>query len=194
MKEPEINDPSLLRCTVKKSIQVIKKLSLYVVALAALAIIGYGIYLGLPTLTKIAGMVVDVLVSIVTVLVSIPWYFYAGAVAIAAIPVYSFVWCITRELMDEDWNSNTAETVAFALAFALAAFALAFALAAFALAAIALALAAIALALAAIAAFAVAFAAFAVDTKPLLFIGAYLHYRKRMKNLKIKRGENYEIH
>jgi hypothetical protein len=193
MKEPEINVPLLLRCTVKKSIQVIKKLSLYVVALAALAIIGYGIYLGLPTLTKIAGMVVDVLVSIVTVLVSIPWYFYAGAVAIAAIPVYSFVWCITRELMDEDWNSNTAETVAFAFAVA---FAVAFAaFAAFAVA-FAVAFAAFAVAFAFAAAFAVAFAAaaFAVDTKPLLFIGAYLHYRKRMKNLKIKRGENYEIH
>jgi hypothetical protein len=147
MKEPEINDPSLLRCTVKKSIQVIKKLSLYVAALAVMAIIGYGIYLGLPTLTKIAGMVVDVLVSIVTVLVSIPWYYYVGAVVIAAIPTYSFIWCVARNLTDEDWNSDTAKNVAVA-----------------------------------------------VDTKTLLFIGAYLHYWKRMKNLKIKRGENDEIH
>jgi hypothetical protein len=180
MKEPEINDPSLLRCTVKKSIQVIKKLSLYVVALAALAIIGYGIYLGLPTLTMIAGMVVDVLVSIVTVLVSIPWYYYVGAVVIAAIPTYSFIWCVARNLTDEDWNSDTAKNVAVA------------AVAFTAVAAVAFTFAAVAVAAVAVAAF--AFTAVAVDTKTLLFIGAYLHYWKRMKNLKIKRGENDEIH
>ena len=75
---------------------------------------------------------------------------------------------IFNYLTDEDWQSDIAKNLAFA-------FALALPLAAFA-----------ALPLAAFAAFAfAAFAAFAfADPKIFLVIGAYLHYRKRMKILK----------
>jgi membrane protein implicated in regulation of membrane protease activity len=90
-------------------------------------------------------------------------------------------------LEKEDWESDSAKDIAlaalaFALALALAAlaFALAFALAALAFAAFALA--AFAFAALAFAAFALAALAFA-DPKIFLVIGAYLHYRKRTREL-----------
>jgi hypothetical protein len=65
------------------------------------------------------------------------------------------------ELTEEDWESNEAEdTALFTLTFAFAiviAFAFAFAL------------------------FTLTFALAFIDSKAFLFIGAYLHYRKRVK-------------
>ena len=112
-KEPEINDPSLLRCVVKKSAQVVKKCAIVVTVLAAITIVGYGVYLLLPVFITIAGMIVSAIISI-------PWYYYVGAVAIAVIPVYSFLWCIARDLTDEDWGSGAANNAAFAVAVAFA--------------------------------------------------------------------------
>ena len=120
-KEPEINDPSLLRCVVKKSAQVVKKCAIVVTVLAAIVvtvlaaitIVGYGVYLLLPVFITIAGMIVSAIISI-------PWYYYVGAVAIAVIPVYSFLWCIARDLTDEDWGSEAANNAAIAFAVALA--------------------------------------------------------------------------
>jgi hypothetical protein len=71
-------------------------------------------------------------------LFGVPWYVYAGVLAVAAIPVYSFLWCVNRDLTEEDYKSDAAEN--FALT-AFAALALAFAITAFALTAFAFALA-----------------------------------------------------
>jgi hypothetical protein len=111
------------------------------------------------------------------ILSSIPWYCYVIVVALAAILIYSLLWCIARNLTDDDWQSGSAKDIseeiklvltllalALALIFAPLAFALAFALAP----------------LAFVLAFALAFALFiSKDSKAFLFIGAYLHYRKR---------------
>ena len=163
----EINDRSLLKCTIKKSADVLNKVVLYgsyVIAAITAIVIGTAIvYFGI---TKLWESIVNVISAAITtiwaVLSAIPWYVYVGGVAVMAIPVYSLLWCIARDLEKEDWESDSAKDIAalaLALAFALVAFA--FALVAFALAAFALA-----------------------DPKIFLVIGAYLHYRKRMKILK----------
>jgi hypothetical protein len=48
----------------------------------------------------------------VALLVSIPWYYYAGAVALLVVPAYSFLWCVARDLTEEDWKSNSANNFA----------------------------------------------------------------------------------
>ena len=187
---PEIEDKSLLKCTIKKSVDVLKKVVLYglysavtIILITAIAAVGYLIWLGFNS--SLATIIYS---SIISLLVSIPWYVYVGVIALLAIPVYSLVWCIARELQDEDWKSDAATT--FAFAFALAAFALsavaafAFALAVFAFFALP---AVAAFALSALAAFALSAPATDVDSKVFLLPGAYMNYRKRMKV--IKEGE-----
>ena len=145
----ETNDKSLLRCTIKKSADVMKKLAKYAAYILGTLIAGIlaliagilALYGALGVWAIAADPVYKIVDSIVSFLFSIPWYYYAGIVAIAAIPVYSLLWCVTRELTEEDWESNEAKT--------------------FALSALALAL--------------------ALDSKAFRFIGAYLHYRKRVK-------------
>jgi uncharacterized membrane protein len=169
----EANDKSLLRCTIKKSVDVAKKIGKYAAgtALGILAAV-LVIYGAIGIWTIAADPAYKYLTAIVSFLFSIPWYCYAGIVAIAAIPVYSLLWCVARELTEEDWESNEAAYLALT---ALVALALALALASLALASLPLALAFLALALA------LALASLATDTKAFLFIGAYLHYRKRVK-------------
>ena len=140
----------LLRCTYKKSVDVTTKIVLwlsYAIVAITLCAIGTGAAM------VFWGVIVDSLLKIVILIVAfmfgIPWYYYAGIVVIACIPTYSFIWCVARELTDEDWKSDEAQTVAIALTLALA----------------------IALTIAGAGAF---------DTNPMLFIGAYIHYRRRM--------------
>lgn len=112
----EITDKSLLRCTLKKSADVTAKVVLYasyaIVGIAAAVLAIYGILaiadvLFVPVLAAIitaaywCGIVVGSLLGIVS---AIPWYVYAGIVVVAAILVYSFLWCIARELTEEDWD------------------------------------------------------------------------------------------
>ena len=178
------NDKSLLRCTIRKSADVVKKLVKYAAYTIAVVIAGILSIYGAMGIWAVAEVAEDPIYksieSITSFLSGIPWYYYAGAIVIAAIPVYSFLWCVARELTEEDWESKEAENFV-ALAFALALFPLALAFA-FALT---LTLALFALAFVALVAF-VALALFALtltraDSKAFLFVGAYLHYRKRVK-------------
>ena len=187
--DENLKDESLLRCTIKKSISVLTKVVRYVLYAAVITIaiagLGYVGYIGLPVIIGICSALVA---SLISLLALIPWYVYVIVGIILAIPVYSFLWCIARDLTDEDWGSEAANNaaVAFAAAFA---FALAFA-AAFALA-LAVALAA-AFAVALTAAFAVALAfAFAAAVDPVdkttrwyyifRFVGAVWHHYKQKK-------------
>ena len=176
----EIPDPNLLRCAIKKTTSVVSKHILYAsymivaITVAAIACMGiFGVWQAIsPILERLWQL-------FAVAIVSIPWYLY-GIAAIAAIYFgYSLLWCMARNLTDEDWQSEKAknfweDVIALALALAIAAIA-ALAITIAAIAALALA----ALALAALAAIALAASP---DCKALLFIGAYLHYRKRMKN------------
>ena len=181
----DITDKSLLRCTVKKSVHVTERLIVYasfaVVATTIVAIAAFGALNLLPPLLELS---LTVIAGVWSVLASIPWYYYAGAAAVGAIPVYSFLWCVARDLTEEDWRSKSANDSAIALALAaLAAFAaLAFAFVPFAAFA---AFASIALALAAFAAFALA-----VDPVSAITIWYYIfrfpgaawhHYTKKVE-------------
>lgn len=187
----ETSEKSLLRCTLKKSYNVTKKLVAYalyiVIGIGAVVVSCYG---AVGIWSVIADPIMKSIAAIVSFVASIPWYYYVGFVAALSIPGYSFVWCVARELTDEDWYSNEAKTVALALAVALAG-ALALAVALASAVAVTLALAgALAVTLAGAVAVTLAFAgalavtlALAVtdETKAFLFVGAYLHYRKRVK-------------
>ena len=172
MADEEIpKDVSLLRCTVKKSQQVFAKIVLLVsYVIVALALLGCGYLL-------FTGVLIPIISLVVAAILSIPWYYYAGSVIILAIPVYSFLWCIARELTDEDWNSREAENIA--AAFAAAATIAAVAAALVVAAAATIAVAALVAAAGVVAALVVA----AADTnnKLMRFPGAYLHYRRRTK-------------
>jgi hypothetical protein len=182
----ETNDKSLLRCTIKKSADVMKKLAKYAAYILGTLIAGtLAIFGALGVWAISADPVYKIVDSIVSFLFSIPWYYYAAVasivVPIAGIVAYAFLWCVTRELTEEDWESNEAEdTALFTLTFAFAiviAFAFAFAITFAALSAIAFAFAFATTFAAIVAAIALAF----IDSKAFLFIGAYLHYRKRVK-------------
>jgi len=178
MIETEIEDKSLLKCTIKKSADVLKKVVLYgsyvITAITAIVIIYFGITMIWEPLVKIISGGITTIWLILTpigiFLLMIPWYVYVGGVAVLAIPVYSLLWCIARELTDEDWKSDSAKNItvlALTLAFTVLALALAFAVITLA---IAITLAAIVLTL-----------ALASNSKLFSFPGAYLHYRKRIQ-------------
>jgi len=152
----QIDDKSLLRCTVKKSVHVFERLFVYIAYLIVGCTIGAITYLGVTNIL-FPSVAYGVIVA-VAFLVSIPWYYYAGAVALLAVPAYSFLWCVARDLTEEDWESNSANNFAVAVAFAAAASA--FAAAAFAAFVFAVA-SAFAFAFAAAAAFAAVSVAFA---------------------------------
>lgn len=122
-----IPDKSLFRCTLKKSADVTAKVVLYasyaVVGVTAAVLAIYGMLACCAAIWELIKDAVHYLAYIIAngvvgglaLLVSIPWYVYAGVVAVAAIPVYSFLWCVARELTEEDYQSDTAKVVAFLL-------------------------------------------------------------------------------
>ena len=154
-------DANLLRCTVKKSWSMTKHLILYVSyiidGIAAVILAFFGIVGIWQALSPIAEWLWCALTG---ALFAVPWWCYVIVLGLATIPVYSALWCMARNLTDEDWQSEQAKKF---LEDALAALA------------------------------ALAFAALANpgDCKALLFIGAYLHYRERMRNDILQRARNY---
>ena len=117
MTPEEIQDKSLLRCTVKKSWhtagRVIVAASYAIVALAIGAVMAYGALNILPKLYEIASAAVGYIVS---VLVSIPLWMYGVAAIPMGIVGYSFLWCVARDLTEEDWKSDAANYFAAAVA------------------------------------------------------------------------------
>ena len=186
----DIDDKSLLRCTIKKSADVLKKVVLYgSYIIAAIAIVYFGVAIVYFGVTKIWEPLINAISTIISFLFGIPELFWAlplvmkliilGIVSLGVIGVYSLVWCIARDLEKEDWESDSAKDIALA---AFAAFAsLAFAALALAFASLAFAAFALALAFASLAA--LASLASLANPKIFLVIGAYLHYRKRTREL-----------
>ena len=138
---------SLLKCTLKKGAATFWKHLKYAAWIAVGLAVMVGLYLMgtaiLPLAMTVLALVEIVTSNILAVLASVPWWVYA----LAAVPVaylgYGFLWCVARDLIEDDWKSDAAN--AFALT--LAAFALALAPAltpALTLAALALAFAALA--------------------------------------------------
>jgi len=178
MTDEEIpKDVSLLRCTLKKSQQVFAKVVLnisYIIVVLALIGCGYLLFTGvlIPIISPVVAAIIAGIWTIVAVILIIPWYYYLAGIAILVIPVYSFLWCIARELTDEDWNSREAENIAAIVALAAATIA--------AIAAtIAVAVAALVAAAGVVAAL---YCSINTNNKLMRFPGAYLHYRRRRKS------------
>jgi hypothetical protein len=183
-------DTSILRCWIKESWSTSKKVGLWVSGIAVVLIAVYVAWLGLTsqTVAKFWAGVTDwcgsVIAGISNYVAAIPPLVFWGSIVVGTVVVailgYSLVWCMARNLAEEDWKSDKANTFAAIAAFAIAAFAIA-AIAAFAIAPIA------AFAAFAIAAFAIA--AFAIDPVDKItvwyyifrFVGAYLNYKERTK-------------
>jgi hypothetical protein len=173
----KITVPNIFRCAVKKTTSLWSRHILYVSyvidGLAAAILAFYGIVGIWQALSPIAERLWEIVTGAI---ISVPWWAYVIIGIIGAYFGYSLLWCMARNLTDEDWQSEKAKKFGSDLALALALALFALALAASALALFALALAASALALAASALFALADS----NCKAVLFIGAYLHYRERM--------------
>jgi hypothetical protein len=99
----EIEDKSLLICTLKKSADVLKKVVMYgsyvIVAIAIISAIAYLVWLGFNS-----PLIIVIYSSIISLLISIPWWAYSIVMAIVAIVGYSFLWCANRVFISEDWN------------------------------------------------------------------------------------------
>ena len=180
-EEEFAKESSLLRCTLKKSRAVSKKIGLWLGGIAVVMIACYCGYIGAtsPAAANFAGWCISAAGTITGLIELVPWELWAIIIGVVVIFVYSLSWCMARNLTDEDWQSKTARNVAFALIFAIAiaAFALIFAIAIAAFAIFAIALTIV------LAALTTAFTTLA-NSKAVLFIGAYLHYRKRIKTNK----------
>lgn len=183
------DDKSLLRCTIVKSLHTTERLVVYVawmvVSSAIVGCIGCIGYLGIPKLVGSIGIVHSV---VATILSSIPIWVYGAASIPIVIVLCSFLWCVARNLTVCDWDSDEADSSAAIAAIATAiatAIAAAAAAAAFATA---IATAAFATAIVAIAAAAFAAADYNGTTpqKIVRFVGACLHYCRRIKSEKSK--------
>lgn len=146
----DIEDKSLIRCTVKKSASVLWK---WIFGISCVIVTITTVVLSYVGACGIANALTDPTTALVTAIVQfitgIPWYWYAEAGAVLAIPVYSFLWCVSRELTEDDWKSESANN--FAVAFAAVALAVSVAFAAVALAFVSVAFAAVAFAAVAVA-------------------------------------------
>lgn len=112
MQNPDLST-NLLRCTLKKSLHTTERLVLaaaYVIDVVALLACGF--LLGEVILPAIVACIAFV----IALIFSIPWYFYVIAAIPVAIVGYSFLWCVARELTEEDWKSDMAAAVAIATA------------------------------------------------------------------------------
>ena len=183
INEELLKEPSLLRCTLKKSWAVSKKIGLWIGGIAVGLIACYCVWLGLTsqTVAKLYAEFVSWCGSaavIITGLVSlVPWELWVVLVAAIGIFGYSMAWCIARDLTDEDWESEIAKNVEFAtlsipsfIVFFILIFIALGVFSTLAFTVLILALAALALAL--------------TNPKAGCVIGAYLHYRKRIKATK----------
>jgi len=187
----EIEDKSLLKCTIKKSIDVLNKVVLYglyvvtiIILITTMAAVGYLIWLGFNS--SLATIIYS---SIISLLVSIPWYVYVGAIATLAIPVYSLLWCIAREFTEEDWNCwmSRESSSLFAFAIIIGVPFIVSVIICWAVPQLTFVVFLIML----IAIFVGACSVCSSDTESkvepniLGFIGAYLHYRKRMTGVRV---------
>ena len=187
------SEPSLMRCWLKKSYSVSVKVGIYLGGFAVAAIVAYVVWLGATSQkaaeiwTAFTGWCGSASAMLSNLAGSVPWPVWAALAVIGTIVSYSGAWCLARRFTDVDWQSEEAESaLAIALALALVAIALAIALA-LALVAIALVAIALALALVAIALVALALANSYPSSSAYFvgrFIGAYLHYRKRIKEIR----------
>lgn len=115
MTDDEIpRDISLWKCTIKKSWHVTTTILNYLVTVVAWGIILSGafagiyiIYLMCVNLLPLWSILSGTFFGVIGLFYLIPWWVYVIIAAIAAIPVYSFAWCLNRDMTEEDRNAST---------------------------------------------------------------------------------------
>lgn len=188
-----MTESKLLRCTLRKSADVFAKLVLYasyvVCGVTALVLAVYGAFALYSSASKptgelaatICGIASAAFSVIFSLLAAIPWYVYVGIAAVAAIPVYSLLWCIAREFTEEDKNTSDDPILLTAIALVCGAIAITYEVQ---WAATHLGIEYIGESSIHAFAIPVGIAVIPAGVMYILhraFIGAYLHYRKRMK-------------
>ena len=141
--DPETLDTNVWRCAHKKSVSVTKKVLKYAaysigsVVATVLAVYGaIGIWnVTEPFFEKVWNDAANVALTILGPIrsfadvvagsiASLPWYITYGVGGILGIAIaiygYSLLWCMARELTEEDWRSSEANAFAFAIAIAFA--------------------------------------------------------------------------
>ncbi len=107
---------SILKCTLKKSLEVTKKLVLYasyvIVGIAGVFFAIYGT-MGLLEWSLTVFMIPAswIIGGSLGILISLPWYVYAGLLVVVGIVGYSFAWCVKRELTEEDYKESKDDIV-----------------------------------------------------------------------------------
>ena len=187
-------DKSVLKCTIKKSVDVFRKVARYglyfiiagiigAICLAIAITISAGLYSFMDGVVKLFNITISNVLSLIG---SIPWYVYVGVIAILAIPVYSLLWCIAREFTEEDWDCSRESSSLFAVAIIIGVPFIVSVIICWAVPQLPFVVLLIML----IAIFVGVCSVCSFDTESkvepniLGFIGAYLHYRKRMTGVK----------
>lgn len=101
---------SLLRCTVKKSYSVAKHIA--VTLLKAATVIGAVAATGciaILSIPPIVGALSAPLSDLLSALAAVPLWVWAALAVPTAIILYSFLWCVKRDLTEEDWDSDAAQ-------------------------------------------------------------------------------------
>jgi hypothetical protein len=110
MTDEEIpRDVSLLKCTYKKTKHVTEKVVKYFAYAVIWGIIGLGViaglyllYLAVMRLSSLWSILYGTFFGAIGLFYLIPWWIYVIITVIVAIPAYSFVWCLNRDLTDVD--------------------------------------------------------------------------------------------
>jgi len=134
--EPEIPiDAPLYRCVYKKSKSVARNILkgawdflrsitnpiLYCIAEGCIIsgiIIGIVLfveYILIPFGNIVYIPVANIIGYVLSVIATIPWFVWVILIMILAIPLYSLFWCLTRNMIPEDWNQNMYKAVSIIL-------------------------------------------------------------------------------
>jgi hypothetical protein len=110
MTDDEIpRDISLWKCTIKKSKHVSLQVFKYIYWSVICCIIGGGviaglyiIYLASIKLSSLWSILSNTFFGAIGLFYLIPWWVYVIIAVIAAIPIYSFLWCLNRDITEDD--------------------------------------------------------------------------------------------
>lgn len=128
MAEEPITDKSLVRCWMKKTASVSEKFIKYgsylVVGLAASVIAFYGLIGVYEVIAPVVRAIIDgiwqVINQVIALFLGLAWYYQIVAVGVVvvipAIVTYSFLWCIARELTEDDWENENLSIVIWLVA------------------------------------------------------------------------------
>lgn len=113
-------EKSMLRCTVRKFVSVTHKAlkwgsitGVFILVIGAMGWIGWSIRdqisAGWQTFVSVCAGAVGLILGPIA---AVPWYAWVVLAIPCAMLGYSFLWCVARELRDEDWKSDIAANVA----------------------------------------------------------------------------------